>query len=79
LDNLKAINLITSSSDEPPRFVPTKAVDDCSIVEIWQALRRVNSESHSYSNASEDMEKIKRFQSQLDSSVESALGNEKFY
>lgn len=79
LDNLEAINLITSTSDNPPRFVPTKAVDDCSIVEIWLALRRVNSESHSYSNDSEDMQKIKRFQSQIDSSVESALGNEKFY
>lgn len=79
LNNLEAIHLITSTSDNPPRFVPTKAVDDCSIVEIWQALRRVNSESHSYSNDSEDMQKVKRFLSLLDSSVESALGNEKFH
>ncbi len=79
LNNLEAIPLITSTSDNPPRFVPTKAVDDCSIVEIWQALRRVNSESHSYSNDSEDMQKVKRFLSLLDSSVESALGNEKFH
>lgn len=79
LNNLEAIHLITSTSDNPPRFVPTKAVDDCSIVEIWQALRRVNSESHSYSNDSEDMQKVKRFLSLLDSSVESTLGNEKFH
>lgn len=79
LDNLEAINLITATGEDPPRYVPTKAVGHCSIVEIWLALRRINSESHSYSIDSEDMQRIKRFQSELDSTVESALGNEKFY
>jgi len=79
LNNLEAINLITPTSDDPPRFVPTRAVSDCSIVDIWLALRRVNSESHSYSNDSEDMQRIKRFQSELDSTVKSTLSNEKFY
>lgn len=79
LDNLEAINLITATAEDPPRYVPTKAVSDCSIVEIWLALRRINSESHSYSIDSEDMQRIKRFQSELDCTVERALGNEKFY
>lgn len=79
LENLTAINLIRSTNENPPRFLPAKAVADCSMFEVWQAIRRINRDSHSYSDKADAIKQVKHFQSQLDSAVADALGAEKFF
>lgn len=79
LNNLIAIKLIKPTNDDPPQYLPTKTVSECSMFDVWQAIRRINSDSHSYSDDSEAMLQVKDFQTQLDASVADALGENRFF
>ncbi|MFK7862728.1 MAG: YihY/virulence factor BrkB family protein [Pseudohongiellaceae bacterium] len=79
LNNLIAIKLIQATNDDPPRYLPTKSVRQCSMFEIWQAIRRINSDTHSYSDDSHAMMQVKDFQAKIDVSVETALGEQRVF
>ncbi len=78
LEVLRAINLITATDDEPPRFLPSHSVEDCTLVEIWQTLRNFNADTLSNSDDSEELQTIELFQEQVQSIVSKELGAKKF-
>ncbi|NKB31936.1 MAG: YihY family inner membrane protein [Pseudomonadales bacterium] len=78
IENLQKINLITATNDNPPRYLPTHSVTDCTIVEIWQAIRNLNTDEISQLTNSSDLELIQNFQSELESVVSRELGTKKF-
>lgn len=78
LENLIKIDLISATNDNPPRFLPTRAVADCTIVETWQALRKLNADELNQISDSSDLELIRGFQSELELVVSRELGSKKF-
>ncbi|MFT4861300.1 MAG: membrane protein [Pseudohongiellaceae bacterium] len=79
LTELETMELITQTNDEPSRYVPTKSVDDCSMVEVWIRLRQVNSFDMQSTNQSAEYLRAHEFQNKLESIVKSELGGEKFF
>ncbi len=75
---LRNIGLITSTSDNPPHFLPTHAVNDCTVVAVWKALREADSDLISTSGESSELQQIKDFQDKLDATIEHEMGNIKF-
>ncbi len=78
LDLLESIGLITSTSDSPVRYLPLKSVKDCTLVDIWRALRNYDADNLYGNSDSEDMLKVKQFQKELDTVVDKELGKKKF-
>lgn len=78
LHALEEIGLISRTDDDPARFLPTKSVNDCTLLEIWRALRSYDAEPLITPGDSKDLEKVRAFQSQLDQLVKNQLGNRKF-
>ncbi|NQV69073.1 MAG: YihY/virulence factor BrkB family protein [Pseudohongiella sp.] len=78
LHTLEEIGLISKTDDEPARFLPTKSVNDCTLAEIWKALRRYDADPLEETGYSKDLGRVREFQSQLEQIVESELGNKKF-
>ncbi|MEX2468647.1 MAG: YihY/virulence factor BrkB family protein, partial [Pseudohongiellaceae bacterium] len=78
LDEIQEIGLITATYDDPPRYLPAHAVDQCTLVEIWQALRRSNSDVFSTGGDAHEMTLVRDFQDRLNSTVERELGEIKF-
>ena len=75
---LEEIGLISKAGDSPVKYLPTKSVNDCTLVEIWRALRLYNTKSRGRANASNDLNKVKEFQSEIDTIIERELGHKKF-
>ncbi len=78
LESLEQIGLITPTSDNPPRYLPTHTVKDCTLVEIWRALRKQHSNQLQENTNSVDLRAIKAFEEELDAIVERELGNKTF-
>lgn len=78
LQALEEIGLISKTNDSPARFLPTKSVNDCTLLEIWRALRSYNADPLEKTGNSKDLQRIQEFQSQLDGLIESQLGRKKF-
>jgi membrane protein len=78
LEHLQQINLITATSDTPPRYLPTRSISECTIVEIWNAIRNLNEDNLNELADSPDLDIIRQFQSELDSVVQRELGSQKF-
>lgn len=78
LENLQAINLITATGDEPPRYLPSHSISDCTVVEIWQILRNFNADKVNTDATSEDLKAIEQFQTDVQSIVSKELGSKKF-
>jgi len=78
LNALREIGLITVTNDDPPRYLPVHAVDKCTLVEIWQALRRTNADSLSTNGDARELALVRDFQEKLNTIVERELGDIKF-
>lgn len=78
LETLEKIGLITRTGDDPARYMPTRSVNDCTMVDIWRALRECNADKLREDSESEDIVRVRQFQSQLDAAVTRSLGNKKF-
>ncbi len=79
LTELETMELITQTNDEPSRYVPTKSVDDCSMVEVWISLRKINSFDMQAGNQTAEYLRVHEFQKKLESIAKSELGGEKFF
>jgi len=78
LQTLQDIGLITVTGDEPPKFLPTKSVNDCTLVEIWKALRNHDEDALNDTSSSNDLAKVKNFQAQVDRIIEQEFGSKRF-
>lgn len=78
LTALEQIGLITRTADDPPRYVPVKAIADLTLVEIWRALRHNQTDSLKDELKSTELELVKNFQQQLEATIEQQLGDKKF-
>ncbi|MEQ8407183.1 MAG: YihY/virulence factor BrkB family protein [Gammaproteobacteria bacterium] len=76
--SLLNIGLITATSDDPARFLPAHSIADCTLYEIWKALREADSDLISTSGESRELHLIKEFQDKLDTTIERELGDIKF-
>lgn len=78
LETLLAIDLITATDDEPPRFLPSHSIEDCTLVGIWQTLRNFNADTLSTNTSSSELQTIEQFQQEIQSIVNEQLGGKKF-
>lgn len=75
---LREIGLVTATFDDPPRYLPAHAVEQCTLVEIWQALRRINADALSINGDAHELALVHNFQDKLNSVVERELGEIRF-
>lgn len=75
---LEEIGLITRTADEPSRYLPTKSVASCSLVDVWKALRSYNADTMKPNSISKDQRLVKDFYERLDSTIEKELGSKMF-
>ncbi|MEQ8954405.1 MAG: YihY/virulence factor BrkB family protein, partial [Gammaproteobacteria bacterium] len=78
LESLQEIGLITPTNESPTRYLPTHAVKNCTMVEIWRALRKNHSHPLQENPGSPDLQAIKAFQEELDNIVARELGQRTF-
>ncbi|MDA0688225.1 MAG: YihY/virulence factor BrkB family protein [Proteobacteria bacterium] len=78
LEQLQKIGLISRTGDQPPAYLPSHSVEDCTMVEIWQALRDSNTDHISISDDSAELLMAHQFQQDIDDAIMSSLGSRKF-
>ena len=78
LETLESIGLLTQTASEPPCYLPNKAIHECRVVDIWQALRHHQEDSIAITQQSDDLSTIKDFQKQLDVIIDKELGDKRF-
>ena len=78
METLEQIGLIAPTSDDPPRYLPTRAVNDCTLVEIWRALRKQHAHALQENANSPDLKAIQAFEEELDAIVTRELGKRTF-
>ena len=78
LEALQQIGLIAPTSHQSPRYLPTHSVEDCTIVDIWLALRHCNKDKLALAHDSPGLLQIKNFQDDLTAAIERDCGNRKF-
>lgn len=69
------IGMLTETSSDPPRYLPTHSVSDSTLVDTWKALRNVNADAIDPLGNSPEMQRVKEFQQALDATIERELGN----
>ncbi len=75
---LEKIGLISRTADEPPRYLPTRSVEDCTLFDVWKALRDYNASGQEPNTTANGQLLVKDFYERLDASVEKELGNKTF-
>ena len=78
LEVLEKIGLIIATGEDPVRYLPSRSVNDCTMVDIWRALRNYNTDKIYYNVESEAMRQVLNFQASLDAAVEAQLGDRRF-
>lgn len=78
LDNLKSIGMISTTDDEPPRYLPSHAISNCSLVDIWEKLRDLDENQENAEANSRDIQTIEQFQEEINTLVEKQLGEKAF-
>ncbi len=78
LEQLQKIGLIRKTGDQPPAYLPSHRIEDCTMVAIWQALRESNTDHISVSDDSAELMLAHQFQQDMESAIESSLGDRKF-
>ena len=76
LETLENIGLIVHTGEEPSRFLPGKSVADCTMVDIWKAVRHYNEDQLYAAAESDAMQQVHEFQASLDAAVEQQLGQQ---
>ncbi len=79
LSDLETLGLITRTNQEPSRFLPTKSVNDCSMVDVWIALRKINSFDLQANTQSREAIHAQEFQTKLETLAKTELGAVKFF
>ncbi|HAJ75086.1 MAG TPA: hypothetical protein DCM64_01390 [Gammaproteobacteria bacterium] len=74
LQTLENIGLIVHTGEEPSRFLPSKSVTECTLVDIWKAVRHYNKDQLYDAAESDTMLEVREFQASLDAAVEQQLG-----
>lgn len=75
---LEKIGLISRTADEPPRYLPTRSVENCTLFDVWKALRNFNSNGSKLDVESNDQHRVQQFYEQLDAAVKKELGDKTF-
>tara|TARA_B110000858_G_scaffold197668_1_gene260179 strand:+ start:4571 stop:5899 length:1329 start_codon:yes stop_codon:yes gene_type:complete len=75
---LEKIGLITKTADEPSRYLPTKSVAECTLFNVWKALRSYNADTLKSVSSSNEQRLVKDFYERLDEAIEKELGNKTF-
>jgi membrane protein len=78
LEAQEQIGLIAATSHQPPRYLPTHSVEDCTIVDIWRALRHCNKDKLALAHDSPGLRQIRSFQDDLTAAIERDCGKRKF-
>ncbi|GAB5498853.1 MAG: YihY/virulence factor BrkB family protein [Pseudohongiellaceae bacterium] len=72
---LLQIGMLTETSSEPASYLPTHSVTDSTLVDTWKALRNVNADEIDPLGNSQEMQRVREFQQQLDATIERELGD----
>lgn len=75
---LEHIGLISRTADEPTRFLPTRSVNDCTLFDVWKALRSYNTGNLNPNHSMTKQPRVKEFYESLEATVEKTLGNRIF-
>jgi len=75
---LEKIGLISRTADEPPCYLPTRSVANCSLVDVWKALRSYNADTLKSTATTNDQLLVKGFYERLDEAIEKELGSKTF-
>ncbi len=75
---LEEIGFISRTANDPPRFLPTRSVQNCTMAEIWKALRNYNSKSLAENLNSPDQLKAMDFHDSVEAAVQQQLGKRIF-
>jgi membrane protein len=78
LEALEQIGLISKTADEPACYQPARSIIDCSLVDIWRALRLRNTDNVEAHAESDEALLVRNFQAKLDVIIEQELGTQKF-
>ena len=72
---LQQIGMLTETSSDPPRYLPTHSVSESTLVDTWKALRHVNADDIDPLGNSPQMQRVREFQQAMDTTIERELGN----
>ncbi len=78
LEALEHFGLIEATSHQPPRYLPTHSVEECTIVDIWRALRHRRKETLALTHDSLSLRQIRSFQDDVTAAIKRDCGNRKF-
>jgi membrane protein len=78
LEQLQKIGLISRTGDQSPAYLPSHSIEDCTMVDIWRALRESNADHISISDDSAELLLAHQFQQDIDDAIVSNLGRRKF-
>lgn len=78
LEHLQKIELITQTGDQPPRYLPTRSIEDCTLLEVWRSLRSTDTDPVSVGSDSTELLLAKQFQHDIESAIENNPANKKF-
>lgn len=75
---LEKIGLISRTAEEPPCYLPTKSVANCTLFDVWKALRSYNADTLKSASVSNDQLLVKNFYERLDEAIKKELGDQTF-
>lgn len=78
LQFLQSSGLVVATNDDPPRFLPQSSVSDCTMSEIWQALRNSDAGLLHINPQLEEYRQARDFLGQVNKVVTTELGSKKF-
>lgn len=78
LSALEEIGLISRTADEPPRFLPTSSVTNCTLFDVWKALRSFNANGPLPDAGANGQSLVKEFYERLDETIAKDLGSKTF-
>jgi len=78
LSALESIGLITATGDDPPRYLPAHTIAQCTLVEIWRALRNTDADALGNRGEGKPLVLAREFQEKLDAAIDRELGDVRF-
>lgn len=78
LQHLTGSGLLTSTADDPPCYLPTCSVEDCTMLEIWRSLRNSQAGDLHENSDLPEFQLARDFLQELDQAAADKLTNQKF-
>lgn len=75
---LEKIGLISRTAEEPPRYLPTRTVEGCTLFDVWKALRSYNANGLKSESSGEAQMLVQDFYEGLDAAIAKEMGNKTF-